>query len=97
MRNNKIIQLAKTIGISMVLVLTQVLLFAQERVTENTVTKAEVSSWFERNWMWVTGGVVLLLLIVIFSGSSSSRRRTTTIVKDDFGNTRSVSTSETID
>jgi len=97
MRQHTLIQSAKSLGISILLMMIQLAVFAQEKVTESTVTKAEVSTWFERNWMWVTGVVVLLLLIIIFSGSSSSRRKSTTVVRDDFGNTRSVSTTETVD
>src|SRR4051812_46595248 len=78
--------------IAMLFILTiQLPAFAQEKIKIN---EAEVSSWFARNWMWVAGGVVLLLLIVLFSRGSSSRRRTTTVVKDQYGDVRSVTTTE---
>ena len=93
----KSIQSLKALFLTIALTTMQFALFAQEKVTENTVSKAEVSGWFQRNWMWVTGGIVLLLLIIIFSGSSSSRRKTTTVVRDEFGNSKSVSTTETVD
>lgn len=89
-------QTLKALFLSITLMTIQFALYAQDKVQENTVTKAEVSTWFQRNWMWVTGGVVLLLLIIIFSGNSS-RRRTTTVVRDEFGNSKSVSTTETVD
>lgn len=60
---------------------------------DNAITEQEVGSWFDRNWMWVTGVIVLLLLIVLFSGGKR-RSKTTTVVKDDFGNVKSVSTTE---
>lgn len=84
---------------SLMLLAMQFVVFAQEKVetTTSTVNKANVSSWFERNWMWVTGIAVVLLLIIIFSGSSSRSSRTTTVTRDDFGNTRSVSTTETVE
>ncbi len=63
---------------------------AQEKVEING---QDVGSWFSRNWMWVTGVVVLLLLIILFSGGKR-KRKTTTIVKDDYGNVKSVSTTE---
>jgi choline-glycine betaine transporter len=65
--------------------------FAQESVEING---HDVGSWFERNWMWITGAVVLLLLIIIFSSRSSRSRRTTTVVKDTYGNVKSVTTTE---
>ena len=97
MKQLTITRTVKLFMLSLVLFGMQLVASAQEKVTESTVTKAQVSTWFERNWMWVTGAVVLLLLIIIFSGSSSTRRKSTTVVRDDFGNTRSVSTTETVD
>ena len=65
--------------------------FAQESVEING---QDVGSWFERNWMWVTGGILLLLLIIIFGTRSSRTRKTTTVVKDTYGNVKSVTTTE---
>lgn len=66
---------------------------AQDKIEIDT---EEVGSWFERNWMWVAGGILLLLLIMIVSRSrgKSDRRRTTTVIKDAQGNTKSVTTTE---
>jgi len=75
----------------LVMLFIQVPLYAQDKIK---IDEAEVSSWFARNWMWVAGGVVLLLLIVLFGRSSSSRRKTTTVVKDQYGDVRSVTTTE---
>lgn len=66
-------------------------LFAQESVEINS---QEIGSWFERNWMWVAGAVLLLLLIALFSGRSKRTRKTTTVVKDTYGNVKSVTTTE---
>ena len=66
-------------------------LFAQETVEINS---QDIGSWFERNWMWVAGGVLLLLLIALFSGRSRKTRKTTTVVKDTYGNVKSVTTTE---
>ena len=65
--------------------------YAQETVEING---QDVGSWFERNWMWVTGAVLLLLLIVLVSGRSRKTRKTTTVVKDTYGNVKSVTTTE---
>ena len=75
------------------LMILSITTFAQEQVEING---RDVGSWFAQNWMWVTGGVVLLLLIVLFS-RSSSRRKTTTVVKDTYGNVKSITTTETSD
>ncbi len=67
-------------------------LLAQETVEING---QDVGTWFQRNWMWVVGGVLLLLLIIGFSSRGSSRvKKTTTIVKDNYGNVKSVTTTE---
>ena len=84
---------ASLITTILLFLLIQVPALAQDKVTIN---EAEVSSWFARNWMWVAGGVVLLLLIVLF-GRGSSRRKTTTVVKDQYGDVRSVTTTEVKD
>ena len=60
--------------------------------------KQQIISWFERNWMWVLGGIVLLLIIAV-SGRRSRRmmggkRKTTTVVRDADGKTKSVTTTE---
>ena len=73
-----------------VLIAAQLTAFAQEQVEING---QDVGSWFSRNWIWVTGVVVVLLLIIVFS-RSSSRRRTTTVVKDTYGNVKSVTTTD---
>ena len=60
--------------------------------------KQQIVSWFERNWMWVAGGLVLLFIIAL-SGRRSRRtiggkRKTTTVVRDADGKTKSVTTTE---
>ncbi|RYZ49058.1 MAG: hypothetical protein EOP49_17195 [Sphingobacteriales bacterium] len=66
--------------------------FAQENVEING---HDVGSWFANNWMYVVGGVILLLLIIILASRSSGKvRKTTTVVKDTYGNVKSVTTTE---
>lgn len=84
----KIISRIMSVFVFMILSITT---FAQEQVEING---HDVGSWFSRNWMWITGAVVLLLLIILLSGGSR-RRKTTTIVKDAYGNVKSVTTTET--
>ncbi|MES1223134.1 MAG: hypothetical protein ABUT20_47010 [Bacteroidota bacterium] len=70
----------------------QLSVFAQETLKE---TGHEVKGWFAQNWQWVTGvGVVILVLIAITSGRSKTNRKTTTVVKDDYGNVKSVTSTE---
>ena len=87
------IRFAGYILFSILLLTVQLSALAQDNIK---VTEAEVSSWFSRNWMWVVAGVILLLLIVIFS-RGGSRRKTTTVVKDQYGDVRSVTTTEVKD
>ncbi len=78
-------------GIVALLVQTKAL--AQEKVEVNG---NDVGTWFSNNWMWVSGVVLLLLLIIIFSGGKS-KRKTTTVVKDNHGDVKRVTTTETED
>jgi hypothetical protein len=59
---------------------------AQDKIK---ISKEEIGTWFERNWMWVAiGAVALILLIALLSRGTVSRlgsRRTTTVIKDDRG------------
>ena len=57
------------------------------------VDKQEVGNWFQQNWMWVVGGVVLIILIAAMS-SGRNKSRSTTVVKDMYGNTKRVTTTE---
>lgn len=79
----------------LIFMLTALLARAQDKIQ---IDKEEIGSWFERNWMWVAGGVVLILLFVLLSRggskSSSGIRKTTTVIKDDQGKTKSVTTTE---
>jgi hypothetical protein len=91
-KSNRVTVLAVTLLTVFFLLVLNVPMFAQENVEING---QDVGSWFQRNWMWVTGGVVLLLLILLLSSRSSSRaRKTTTVIKDSYGNVKSVTTTE---
>lgn len=82
----------KAIGTFILLTFLQLKTYAQDAVDVD-INEEKVGSWFERNWMWVVGAVLLIILIAAFSGGSS--RRTTTVVRDDLGNTKRVTTTET--
>jgi protein-S-isoprenylcysteine O-methyltransferase Ste14 len=90
-KQNPVRKFAGSLFILLVFVLISTGLYAQETVEING---QDVGSWFERNWMWVTGCVLLLLLIALFSGRSRKSRKTTTVVKDTYGNVKSVTTTE---
>ncbi|HZI52566.1 MAG TPA: hypothetical protein VFD56_02635 [Chitinophagaceae bacterium] len=84
---------AKLVGI-LFFMLISLMVRAQEKIV---IDKEEIGTWFERNWMWVAGGVVLVLLIAVLSRGNTSRlgsRRTTTVIKDEHGKTKSVVTSD---
>ena len=80
---------------TLLFMLTSMIVSAQEKIK---ISKEEIGTWFERNWMWVAiGAVALILLIALFSRGTVSRlgsRRTTTVIKDDRGKTKSVVTTE---
>jgi Na+/proline symporter len=89
---NKFSGLLSIMFMSFALLLLSTGAFSQESVEING---QDVGSWFERNWMWVSGAVLLLLLIIIFSSRSSGKiKKTTTVVKDTYGNVKSVTTTE---
>ena len=83
----------KSTALTVLAMFTSLLVFAQDKIV---IDKDQAESWLMRNWIWVALGV-LVLLILVFSGSSARRKRTTTIVKDDYGNTRQVTTTEVED
>jgi cell division protein FtsW (lipid II flippase) len=80
---------------TLLFMLTSMIVSAQEKIK---ISKEEIGTWFERNWMWVAiGAVALILLIALLSRGTVSRlgsRRTTTVIKDDRGKTKSVVTTE---
>jgi hypothetical protein len=85
----------KLLAASIILTVLQTKAIAQEKVEVNG---QDVGSWFSTHWMWVVGGIVLLLLLIIIgSGSGGTKTKKTTIVKDNVGNVKSVTTTETID
>ncbi len=76
---------------SAALFLLQLIVNAQDKVVIDT---KEVSTWFERNWPLVAGGVLLILLIIIFGRRSNRKFHSTTIVNDRMGNVKKVTTTE---
>ena len=76
---------------SAALFLLQLIVNAQDKIEIDT---HEVSSWFERNWPLVAGGVLILLLLVIMGRRSNRRFISTTKVNDSFGNIKKVTTTE---
>ena len=89
---SKQIRLQHYIALMLFLLTPFMTLLAQQDVKING---QNVGSWFERNWMWVVGGVLVLLIITFASrGGNAKKRTTTTVLKDDLGNVKSVTTTE---
>ena len=74
-----------------ILMLSGIMVKAQDKIQ---IGKEEIGSWFERNWIWVAGGIVLILIIALLSRGKAGSRKTTTVVKDAQGHTKSVTTTE---
>lgn len=74
-----------------VLMLSAIMVRAQDKIE---IDKQEIGSWFERNWIWVAGGMLLIILIVLISRGKAGSRKTTTVIKDVQGHTKSVTTTE---
>jgi hypothetical protein len=74
-----------------VLMLSAIMVRAQDKIE---IDKQEIGSWFERNWIWVAGGMLLIILIVLISRGKAGSRKTTTVIKDGQGHTKSVTTTE---
>src|SRR4051812_44648405 len=81
----------KSLFTAILVLLVNIAVQAQEKVTTVTHTETQTTSWISNNWMWVAGGV-LLLVILIALGSSSSRRTTTT--RDNITGTTTSTTVE---
>jgi len=71
--------------------LSTIMVRAQDKIE---IDKGEISSWFERNWIWVAAGVLLILLIALMGRGKAGSRKTTTVIKDAEGHTKSVTTTE---
>ena len=92
--NSKLDTMKKIIKNSLfflLLSLIQVAVFSQENLKQ---TGNEVKGWFSQNWPWVIGGGLVLLIIIAVSSGKRSSRKTTTIVKDDYGNVKSITSTE---
>jgi hypothetical protein len=93
-KNVRVPQIIRNVSAFFMLMLLTNIVMAQESVEING---QDVGSWFERNWMWVTGGVLLLVILLIAAAGSRRKagvRKTTTVVKDTYGNVKSVTTTE---
>lgn len=76
---------------SAALFLLQLIVNAQDKVEIDT---QKVSSWFERNWPLVVGGVLLIILMIIFGRRSKRSFNSTTVVNDNLGNVKKVTRTE---
>lgn len=81
----------KSLYLLIAILMINLVTYAQESVSINT---NEISSWFSRNWIWVSAGILLLLILAIAGTGSSRKRKTTTVIKDEMGNVKSVTTTE---
>jgi len=79
------------VAFTLLFLLPTIALWSQQDVR---IDSQEIGSWFERNWMWIAGGVLLLLILAVVGRGSSKKRTTTTVIKDDLGNVKSVTTTE---
>ena len=73
--------------LTLLAVLTNILLFAQEKSTQVDVDINKSSSnWYASPWVWIVGAAVfILLLVVLTSGSRDSSDRVVekrTIIRD---------------
>ncbi len=84
----------RTAFLSLSLLMLSAITYAQDKIV---IDKDQAESWFVRNWYWVAGAVLLLLIIGLGGSSSRRRRKTTTVVKDNYGNVKSVTSTEVVD
>jgi hypothetical protein len=84
----------KAAAFFVMLVAFQSTVWAQAQVEVNG---NDVGSWFERNWVWVAGGVVLLLLILLLSGGGGRRSTRTTTINRNGGDVRHTTTTTEIE
>lgn len=84
-------------GTTLLLVLTSFMAKAQDKID---IDKEEVTTWLQRNWIWIIAGIVVLLLIAMVgrrrtrTTTRGGLRKTTTVIKDADGHTKSVTTTE---
>ncbi len=66
--------------LTLMTVLINVILFAQEKTTEVKVDlnkDGDHSNWYASPWVWVVGAAVFIILLVALTSGGSSRRTTT--------------------
>jgi len=74
--------------LTLLAVLTNILLFAQEKTTQVDVdiNKGNGGNWYTSPWVWIVGAAVfILLLVALTSGSRSSSDRVVekrTVIRD---------------
>ena len=87
MKKRNVMQSFKAAYFTLCLMLTQVILFAQEgtgggasttetSTSKTTVSVTESTDWYSSPWVWIIGGAVFLLLLVALLGGGSRRRDT---------------------
>ena len=52
------------LGFSFLLVITQVIVFAQDKGVDIDVDIKKESDWYMKPWVWVVGAAVFILLLV---------------------------------
>jgi hypothetical protein len=74
--------------LTLLVVLTNILLFAQEKTTQVDVdiNKGNGGNWYASPWVWIVGAAVfILLLVALTSGSRSSSDKVVekrTVIRD---------------
>lgn len=81
----------KKVYLSLTMMLTSIILFAQEKTTEVDVNLNKGTGggdWYASPWVWIVGAAVFILLLVALT--SGSRNRTTSGSSDKVTVTKTV-------
>ncbi len=71
MKSIKAIQ--KSISAFILLLLVQVMAFAQDKKVDVNITTDKGGNWYAQPWVWIVGGAVFLLLLVALMRSNSNK------------------------
>ncbi len=65
--------ISKSITAFILLLMVQVMAFAQDKKVDVDITTDKGGNWYAQPWVWIVGGAVFLLLLVALMRGNSNK------------------------